>query len=121
MNAEGKNLDLTGHEVARKIRGNPSLITACGVALEILSESDWLYLLDHQPNSEEVVLRCTKWQQFNPDKAWPGLGDGLAHIKWLASIVKDCAEMAAITDEGYARNYAFVAHAANLQAQKMVV
>lgn len=70
-------------------------------------------------SDEEKIRRIANESAINPDKACPGLGDGLAHIKWLASIAKDCAEMAAITDEGYACNYALIAQAANLQAQKM--
>ena len=53
------------NELARKIRGNPERI---GIEdLRGLTEADWLYLLDHRPNDEGIVLRCTKWQQFNID------------------------------------------------------
>ena len=180
-----------------KIQGNPERMSA--EDLRGLTEADWLYLLDHKPNDEEIVALCDKWLSFNvddlcallcrhpqlgkscpdgvhsfyvdkmtalgldktmigdwccmwhwaehyatcfavrcaaaasdeekirriahesainPEQMGPGLGNGVAHIKWLASIAKDCAEMAAMTDEEHAREYALIAQAANLQAQK---
>ena len=68
---------------------------------------------------EMKIQRIADRSAINPSNAGPGLGGGLAHIKWLAHIAKDCAEMAAITDEAHAHGYAIVAQAANLQAQKL--
>ena len=68
---------------------------------------------------EMKIQRIADSSAINPSNAGPGLGGGLAHIKWLAHIARDCAEMAAITDEANAHGYALVAQAANLQAQKL--
>ena len=46
-------------ELARKIRGNPKWIGA--EDLRGLTEADWLSLLDHKPNDEEIVALCDKW------------------------------------------------------------
>ena len=69
-------------------------------------------------SDEEKIRRIAHESAINPEQMGPGLGNGVAHIKWLASIAKDCAEMAAMTDEAHAREYALIAQAANLQAQK---
>lgn len=69
-------------------------------------------------SDEEKIRRIAHESAINPEQMGPGLGNGVAHIKRLACIAKDCAEMAAMTDEEHAREYALIAQAANLQAQK---